>query len=88
MSVHLRVRSFFTATYSGITDYYASFDIHISFFYDTQREKIYIRTFYYASGMLTYEELKNSYAVVNESDEPRTVAGMLLRTGFYLSNDI
>ena len=72
------------ATYSTIADYYVPFDMHISFFYDTERDKLFVRTFMYASGMVTYEEVTNPDAIINESDESRTIAWMLLRTGAFL----
>ena len=72
--------------YSTITDYYVPFDMHISLFYDTKNEKMYVRTFIYASGLVTYEELVNPERLINESDESKTIAWMLLRTGVFLCN--
>lgn len=74
------------STCSTITDFYVPFDMHISFFYDADRDKIFVRTYIYASGYVTYEELSDPAKIVNESDDSRTIAWMLLRTGVFLSN--
>ena len=58
--------------------------MHVSFFYNSQRDKLFVRTFIYASGAVTYEEIVNAKALVNESDESRAIAWMLLRTGIFL----
>lgn len=76
----------FPTTYSTITDYYAPFDMHIAFFYDTKNERLYARTYIYASGTVIYEEIKNPEKLVNESEDSRAIAWMLIRTGVYLSN--
>lgn len=73
-----------TSSYSTITDYYVPFDMHIAFFYDTEHEKLYARTYVYASGTVFYEEIRNPERLVNESEDSRAIAWMLLRTGVYL----
>lgn len=75
------------SSYSTITDYYAPFDMHISFFYDTKNDKLYVRTYIYASGLVMYEEIRDPDKLVNESDESRTIAWALLRTGVFLCSD-
>ncbi len=77
----------YKSTYSTIADYYAPFDMHISFFYDTENEKIYVRTYIYASGATIYEELRNPEQIVNESDESRVIIWVLLRNGVFLCKD-
>lgn len=74
------------SSYSTITDFYMPFDMHISFFYDTMSEKVYVRTYIYASGSVMYEELMNPERIINESDDSRAIAWMLLRTGVFLCN--
>lgn len=76
----------FKKTYSTITDFYIDLDTHISYFYDTKNEKLFARTFFHTSGLITYEEIMNPERLVNESDESRTIAWVLLRTGYYLAN--
>ena len=75
------------SSYSTITDFYIPFDMHISFFYDTKNEKMFVRTYIYASGAVMYEELVNPERLINESDDSRAIAWMLLRTGVFLCNN-
>ena len=74
--------------YSTITDFYVPFDMHISFFYDTENEKLFVRTYIYASGVVTYEEVSNPEKLVNESNDSIAITWVLLRTGIFLWNDI